>query len=272
MIKKIYILTTRVRDDRLSLLVPELEKSDLFKIFPNIEVELVYGYHHTQVDLGFLRENGYDYCKEWELEEDVVFPRGPNNFYDKAWDWWYRPVRLGEMCCAITHLSGWKALLNDNIDCALFLEDDVIIRNGSFSIINEYLKYIPTKDWSMFYCSRNGFEVENEIIVNDFIVRPKFSYNMHAYVLTTLGATHLCNGNYEKNLIINDEYVPLFYNHPRRSNMKDVYNYPPLFKTYATYNNNDLIDVRPRDLVGSDTEYSLDIFGVQGEVFGEKVV
>ena len=53
MIKKIYILTTRVRDDRLSLLVPELEKSDLFKIFPNIEVELVYGYHHTQVDWVF---------------------------------------------------------------------------------------------------------------------------------------------------------------------------------------------------------------------------
>ena len=33
MIQKIYILTTKVRSDRLEMLIPELEKSDIFKIF-----------------------------------------------------------------------------------------------------------------------------------------------------------------------------------------------------------------------------------------------
>tara|TARA_Y100000401_G_scaffold117364_1_gene125836 strand:+ start:4501 stop:5310 length:810 start_codon:yes stop_codon:yes gene_type:complete len=267
-IQKIYILTTKVRSDRLEMLIPELEKSDIFKIFPNIEIECVYGYHHTQVDLDFLREQGYDYCKEWELDESVSYHT--TRSYDKKWDWWYRPVRLGEMCCAITHLSGWKALLNDGVDCALFLEDDVSIRGNSFFLVNEHLKYIPDKSWSMFYCARNGWEVESEKIVNDFIVVPNFSYNMHAYVLTNLGATQLCNGNFEKNIIINDEYVPLFYNHPRKNELGHIYNYSP-FKVYATYNGNDLVSVRSRDIVGSDTEYSLDVFGVQGEVFGKRV-
>ena len=261
MIDSIYILTTKVRSDRLELIKNGLYNSNPWKVFPDANIEVVYGYHHTQVDLDFLRQQGYDYYEGWELDKSVTFPRPlhPSKFYGVEWDWWYRPMRLGEMCCGITHLSAWKAHLNDGNKCSLFLEDDANLRPGCFESIRDHLMKIPSYesfDWSMFYCDRNGFEVETETIVNDSIVVPNFSYNMHAYVLTELGATQLVNGNYEKNLIINDEYVPVFFNHPRKLELSKVYNCPEVFEVYSPYESRGIINAYPKNIYGSDTEDS----------------
>jgi len=116
----------------------------------------------------------------------------------------------GEVGCALSHYSLWKKMMDENIEKALILEDDIIIKNPDFiSIIDN----IPTDTYDIIYVGRKKLlSVEEEHVqvecANDLLVKPTFSYWACAYILTLSGAKKLCNTNYLNNLIAADEYLP----------------------------------------------------------------
>src|SRR5579872_3216688 len=39
--------------------------------------------------------------------------------------WWKRPLKKGEIGCALTHLHCWKYIVDKKIELSLILEDDI---------------------------------------------------------------------------------------------------------------------------------------------------
>ena len=116
----------------------------------------------------------------------------------------------GEVGCALSHYSLWKKMIDENIEQALILEDDVVIKNPDFiSIIDN----IPTDAYDLIYLGRkkmSGIKEEQVQLesAKNLLVKPTFSYWTCAYILTLSGAKKLCTTDYLNNLIAADEYMP----------------------------------------------------------------
>ena len=99
-------------------------------------------------------------------------------------------------------------MIDENIEQALILEDDVVIKNPDFiSIIDN----IPTDAYDLIYLGRkkmSGIKEEQAIDIHSSLVKPTFSYWTCAYILTLSGAKKLCTTDYLNNLIAADEYMP----------------------------------------------------------------
>ena len=119
-----------------------------------------------------------------------------------------RTLHTVKVGCSLSHYSLWEKLINENIEKALILEDDVVIKNPDFiSIIDN----IPTDAYDLIYVGRKKMsnnKEEQAIDINSSLVKPTFSYWGCAYVLTLSGAKKLCHSDYLNNIIINDEYMP----------------------------------------------------------------
>ena len=115
----------------------------------------------------------------------------------------------GEVGCALSHYTLWKKMVDENIEQALILEDDIVINNPDFISI---IEKIPISAYDLIYVGRKKLltvdEEKMELWEVGGLVKPTFSYWACAYVLTLSGAKKLCNLDYLNNLIINDEYMP----------------------------------------------------------------
>jgi GR25 family glycosyltransferase involved in LPS biosynthesis len=137
-----------------------------------------------------------------------------------------RPITIGEIGCALSHYNIWKNIVDNNINKALILEDDVIFKNN----FNEMLDIIENLEFNydIFYLSRKPLNVYfkgmDEIDINDFIVECKSSYNLHSYIITYECAKILINCNFLNNLLPVDDFLSILY---------DKHSYP--FKEYINY-------------------------------------
>lgn len=121
--------------------------------------------------------------------------------YDKS------TLKLGEVGCSLSHLKIWKKIVNENLDKAIILEDD--IQNiCDFNILNNI-----KSDYDLLYLIRKKVNNCDEKIIEKLsnldIVEPSFSYWTSGYVLTFDGAKKLLSTNFENNLIAVDEYLPI---------------------------------------------------------------
>jgi GR25 family glycosyltransferase involved in LPS biosynthesis len=137
-----------------------------------------------------------------------------------------RYITVGEIGCALSHYNIWKYIVNNKIKKTLILEDDVIfLDNFNYmydTVLNLDLYY------DIFFLARNSLNkyiktIGNDIIINNFIVKPTSSYNAHSYILTYEGAKKLINTHYLNNLLPVDDYLSIMYDE----------NYP--FKQYSKY-------------------------------------
>lgn len=62
-----------------------------------------------------------------------------------------RPLTIGEIGCAMSHLLIYKMMLEKNIDKAIILEDDAIVSQEFESIVKDSLKKAPLKTEILFY-------------------------------------------------------------------------------------------------------------------------
>ena len=114
----------------------------------------------------------------------------------------------GEVGCTLSHYTLWKKMVDENIEQALILEDDIVINNPDFISI---IEKIPINMYDLIYVGRKkmtDIKEEQAIDIHSSLVKPTFSYWGCAYVLTLSGAKKLCHSDYLNNLIINDEYMP----------------------------------------------------------------
>lgn len=140
-------------------------------------------------------------------------------------------MKRGEIGCALTHYQLWEKIVNEKLDYMLILEDDVILCDNFNKRVAELLKELSNFD--MLYLGRRPLN-KNEIKVSENITKAKYSYGMHAYILSYAGAQKLLKSNYLNNLFPVDEFLPLLYDedYPLTQYLKYFEN-KCVFDTYA---------------------------------------
>jgi collagen beta-1,O-galactosyltransferase len=167
--------------------------------------------------------------------------------------WWSRPLKLGEVGCAISHWMCWQRAAADAAGPALFLEDDVEVVDQCAERLRSTLARLAAVDplWDLLYVGRWALDDEDQAVA-DGIVRPGYSYCTFGYALSASGLRKVLGCGFERALIPVDELLPALYmDHPR----PDVRRlYPKRLRAYAL--EPPLVTQLPKDEAGSDTEAS----------------
>lgn len=131
-----------------------------------------------------------------------------------------KTMTRGEVGCALSHYQLWKRIVDEHLPYTLILEDDTVLCPDLMSKLT-MLNDVP---YELMYLGRRPLHESTELQVNESIVRAKYSYGTHAYILSYAGAQKLI-GNYLENLIPVDEYISLMYDfeYPHKE-------YTPYFK------------------------------------------
>lgn len=148
------------------------------------------------------------------------------SFYD-GWaletgsKWWTRPVTVGEAGLTLSKIKIWEDAYEKGYENIMILEDDFDPREGlDWTVFDELDNY----DWDLIYLGRilqTVFDgVKDQRVGLQNFVKPGFSYQTHAYVLSREGLRKLVETNVQtlrRNLVPADEFLPATYTwHPRQ--------------------------------------------------------
>jgi collagen beta-1,O-galactosyltransferase len=167
--------------------------------------------------------------------------------------WWNRPLKLGEIGCAISHWMCWHKAVADAADPALFVEDDIVLRTGFAARLQTGIERLSVIDphWDLLYLGRWAQDSQDRV-VSAGIVRPGYSYCTFGYVLSPSGLRAVLNCGFERALIPVDELIPALYMDHPREDIRSMY--PKRLRAYALEPPS--ITQLPKDQAGSDTEAS----------------
>lgn len=201
------------------------------------------------------------YTSDWDgpMDGQAIDPAHLPGFGLYPWQipsdnpWWSRPLKLGEVGCAISHWMCWQKAAADGADLALILEDDAVLPGHCSARLQYQLTRLWVIDphWDLLYLGRWAVDDADEPVA-DGIVRPGFSYCTFGYLLSPSGLAALLSCGFERALIPVDELFPALYlDHPRED-IRALY--PRRLNAYAL--DPPLITQLPKDEAGSDTEAS----------------
>lgn len=127
---------------------------------------------------------------------------------------WYDPkhkkMTKREIGCALSHYNIWEQIAVGDFQNILILEDNVILLDNFSKKIEE--TDMTNIDFDFLYLGRQKLNVEiEEEKINDFLLKPLYSYRLHAYILHKTGAKKILSCNYLNNLLPVDEFLPLLY-------------------------------------------------------------
>lgn len=141
--------------------------------------------------------------------------------------WWNRDMTPGEIGCALSHMYCWYHAQQNNVNGILVLEDDFFPTTTVHELFDE--RTVPS-DWDLLYLGRNALADDTEF-GHESLVKPGYSYNAHAYMLSKKGIDNLIQFNFKNKLMPTDELLPATYaTHPREDLSfiwKDVIAYAP---------------------------------------------
>jgi glycosyl transferase, family 25 len=167
-------------------------------------------------------------------------------------EWWSRPLKLGEIGCAVNHLSIWRRAAELGSDLTVVFEDDIEVCPDVERALDEGIRRLAELDpgWHLVYLGRWALEPENDTPVADGIVLPGYSYCTFGYALSARGLAELLGVGFERDIIPVDELLPALYlPHPRPDVRR---RYPPRLSAYAF--EPPLVTQLPKDMARSDTE------------------
>lgn len=179
---KIYVINLKKRKDRKESLLKKLNFLDLTFI------EAVDG---EKCDLNLL------------IEQKKV----NRSFFDPS-----GMVTKGIFACGLSHKKCWDKMIEDEVNTALILEDDVFINKNQFEYYNNILEEINSLDWDLIHLGKKSLEV-NGINVGNFLTVPRYNSNhngAHAYAITNNFANKLSK-NYLPIKYAADVYLEQFY-------------------------------------------------------------
>ena len=168
--------------------------------------------------------------------------------------WWNRPLKRGEIGCAVSHLLCWRRAAELNAGITMVLEDDVALAPGIERALGVRLAALQALDpaWDLAYLGRWALEPDADAPAGDGLVRPGYSYCTFGYLLSAAGLAKLLDVGFERDIIPVDELFPALYlPHPRADVRR---RYPPRLTAYAF--EPPLVTQLPKDVAGSDTEAS----------------
>lgn len=163
---------------------------------------------------------------------------------------WSRPLKPGEVGCAISHWMCWQQAVADGAGSALILEDDAVLAGHFAPRLQSLLTRLWTTDphWDLLYLGRRAAGDE-DTPVTEGIVRPGYSHRASGYLLSASGLHKVLSAGFERALIPVGEFLPaLSLDHPR----EDIRSlYPKRLSAYAL--KPALITQLPKGEGGSDT-------------------
>jgi collagen beta-1,O-galactosyltransferase len=244
-IDKIYVVW------HLDDLRKELEDK-LVECFPNTEVTYIEPCPNSR-DPEFpqwLKDNDYLHCEGWKQGNAP----NPKEWFPKEGTGWHRrDMKYGEIACSIGHLSAWKQAKKDNVKNALFLEQDAMIDKGHEISIKSYMDRMDI-DYDFLYAGFCASSLEGSHI-NSWLVKPKFVFCLHSYIVTDKGIDILLNNDFEHNLCPVDEYVPALFAEKGNEKINPVIRHlHSQLKAYVIFPR--LINQLPKNISGSGTEDS----------------
>ena len=113
----------------------------------------VVGINGCQLNKTSYVSNGNQSYKDWNLDNgNVVVDDDENQF-------WHRDVTMGEVGCALSHISIWEDAYKNGYDNIFVYEDDIVFK--SKMDWNLFDKVEKTMDYDLFYLGRmlqDGFD------------------------------------------------------------------------------------------------------------------
>jgi glycosyl transferase, family 25 len=166
--------------------------------------------------------------------------------------WWSRPLKKGEVACAISHWLCWQRARDQDAAAALFLEDDTVFADDFEHRLEVALQRLDrlAPSWGLCYLGR--VPLEPDLPFAPGMVRPGYSHCTFAYLLSRTGLEAVLAAGYDQALIPVDEFLPALYvDHPRA----DVRaRFPRRLSAYAM--TPPAVRQLPKTQAGSDTEDS----------------
>jgi collagen beta-1,O-galactosyltransferase len=166
--------------------------------------------------------------------------------------WWARPLKLGEVGCAIAHIACWSHAANlDRGRPALVLEDDAVLVPDFMDRLQTGIADVDRSGGvDLLYLGRQALEQDRPAIPG--FVSPGYSHCSYAYVVTQSALNRMLEARLERSIVPVDEFLPALYmDHPR----PDVRSRFPRRLTALAFEP-PLVLQLPKQEAGSDTEDS----------------
>ncbi|MFF0452948.1 glycosyltransferase family 25 protein [Nocardia africana] len=177
---------------------------------------------------------------EWQIETDNP--------------WWNRPLKYGEIGCALAHLACWNhAEENTTAPYILILEDDATLTPEFTPRLLRTLNLITELDveFDLLYLGRDQLRPDTPTLVPG-IVQPGYSHCSYAYLLTRRGLRAALSAELTDAIVPVDEFLPALYTPHPRPDLR--VRFAPRITALAF--DPPLVTQRPKDDGGSDTEDS----------------
>lgn len=127
-------------------------------------------------------------------------------------NWWAREINASEVGCTLSHYNCWLDAKKNAYQSVLILEEDFICKENVWPTD---LNLLPS-DWEFMYMGRMKNNNTIDTPYKNSIVKPGYSYNTHAYLISASGIEKAININPNLDIIPADELiVGLMGNHPR---------------------------------------------------------
>lgn len=199
-----------------------------------------------------------------ELGQDLLEMHPRTTLFD--WEdstspnpWYARPLKWGEVGCALAHIACWEHFLRSGEQDAIILEDDAVLDPEFSRKVSVALRLARELKYDLLYLGRVPQAPDRAVIGS--LVRPGYSHCTYGYVLSSRGARSLVSMQPWRGLIPIDEFLPAAYcSHPRA----DIRSrFEPCIEAFAC--DPDVVLQEPKTSAGSDTENSDFVRGYEVE-------
>ncbi|AYV75540.1 MAG: glycosyltransferase family 25 [Terrestrivirus sp.] len=217
MFDKIFYINLAHRTDR-----DKNVKEQIKKLYPDSQrmnniLEKIDGVYGNKLDIP-------------NLSSDLITKEGKNDAMNNL-SAVYIPLTKGAIGCALSHRKAYQKIIDDNLNSALILEDDIAIDPQFMNKITQILQNCPNDydvlflgyhRWSILYLQKN---------INNLISQSSAVFGLFGYIVSNKGARKLMNIFPITKQI--DSEMSSYFREPEIKTISDFIDY----KTYGKYLN-----------------------------------
>lgn len=104
----------------------------------------------------------------------------------------YVPLTPGAIGCALSHKEAWQKIIDENLDNALILEDDIRFDKNFKTKLEQYAHYFP-KEYDIIFLGYHpsSFKHLHKNEYNEYIIKTNQVYGLFGYIVSNRGAYKL---------------------------------------------------------------------------------
>ena len=172
MFSKIFYINLDHRADRNNNTVDQLKKLDLLN-----KTERISGIYGLNLDIN-------------KISPTLITKQGKDDALNPGQKV-YTYLTKGAIGCALSHRKAYEKIINDNIDAALILEDDITIDSLFNKKLQTLRENIP-EDYDILFIGYHNTSLKHfNPQINEYYLKPKKLYGLFGYIVTNEGARKL---------------------------------------------------------------------------------